>query len=115
MTRWSSRRLFGLVLALFVSVGLALSGAHAGQMGGKMMMSGADHSMSGSCGGCDNDNDKAPNGCKALCVGAVPALVPVGSAVLALEPADFQALAPIVRVGQARPPDPFPPRPSMIV
>ena len=113
MTRWSSRRLFGLVLALFVSVGLVMSGAHAGPMGGKMMMSGADQSMSGSCAGCDND--KTPSDCKALCVGAVPALVPVGSAVLALEPADFQALAPLVRVGQARPPDPFPPRPFMIV
>lgn len=113
MTRWPSPRLFGLILAIFVSVGLALSGAHAGPMGGKGMMSSADQSTSGSCASCDND--KAPSDCKALCVGAVPALVPVGSAVVAIEPADFQALVPIVRVGQARPPDPFPPRPSMIV
>lgn len=110
MTRWSPRRVFGLVLALMLGLGMALGGANATAMNSKMMAA-ADMPMSGDCNGCGDT--AMPSCCTTTCVAPAPAILPPSPVAAAAAPGDFQPLAFLTGTGQAGPPDPYPPKPSL--
>jgi hypothetical protein len=112
---WPTGKVFALLLAAFVAVGLSFSAVQTSDMAVKMgMMSGMDMS-GGDCGGCP---DKAPDGkgmaaCASVCVVPVVALTPqvpsteIAHSLPRLSPPLYPALH-----GRHAPPDPYPPRSS---
>src|SRR5262249_14383404 len=72
-----------------------------------------DMPMSGMCDGCAGDEKAMAAACSALCSGAV-AVLPV---VVAFEPISVETIGPSATpaaTGHAFPPDPYPPRPTVL-
>ena len=113
-----ARRLSALLLTLALAVGFAVHGVQAAHMSAKMAaasMAAAtpDTPMPDGCGGCDDDG-KAPAVCSAVCAGVV-AVLPVLVTVRALDIAPRYSPVTDGGAGLRGPPDPFPPRPSVLI
>lgn len=113
MTNWSLRRIFALMLAVFVTVGLNASVVQASDMALKMSASsGMSVNSHGDCHTCDGGNsDKSkPMVCTVACVAPVLIAVPeVGQAIFPVAAKLVPDKADLL-VGGISPPDPFPPR-----
>jgi hypothetical protein len=117
------RRISAVLMALVLAIGLATHGFGAPDMMVKSnMIAASDMPISsdmpmqgkGKCNGCAGDEKGvAPAGCSAFC-GAV-VISPSVMAVLNAVPAE--TLSPIAEAGMsgnAYPPDPYPPRPTIL-
>lgn len=113
MKRWSSRRVFTLLLGVFLALGMSLSVVQASDMTAKMAMtSGMSDSGQGGCDACGGGDGNTNAGtCMPMCTaGHGPAVVFLGSY--------FSALHAVVSSvsyegrchGLASAPDPYPPR-----
>ena len=110
------RRWLALCTVLALSLGLVAHSFAAAEMDAKMMTAAAASEMSlwGGCDGCNGDGDgMLATGCFALCGGAaavLPSFAPIKAA--NLEPAAPTAARS--NLGRRGPPDPYPPRPSVL-
>jgi hypothetical protein len=111
------RRWFALCAILALSLGLVAHGVAAAQMDAKMMTAAAAGEMSPSSGGCDGcgsgDDGMSAIGCFALCGGTVAVLPSVAPLTfIAVE----RTTPRTVRSdpGRVGPPDPYPPRSSVL-
>jgi hypothetical protein len=115
MTLNRVRRFSVLALALALVVGIVTHGARAANMDVKMTMTAAsDMAMPGKCDGCGTGNDKMSGvACAAPCGGMVAMLV--ADIVLPMLPVAISSwtVAPAV-ADWAAPPDPYPPRPTVL-
>lgn len=110
-------RCFALCAILAVSLGLVAHSVAAAQMDAKMMTAAAAGEMSASSGGCngcgDDDGGMPAMGCFAPCGGSVAVLPSVAP----LKTVAVEQPGPVtVRSdpGRVRPPDPYPPRSSVL-
>jgi hypothetical protein len=111
------RRWLALCAVVALSLGVAAHGFAAAEMDAEMMTAASVDEMSPSssgCGGCSGGGDgMLTTGCFALCGGAVavlPSFAPIKA--LAVEPAAPAAVRS--SLGRGGPPDPYPPRPSIL-
>lgn len=110
------RRWFALCAVVALSLGLVAHGFAAADMGTKMMTAAAGEmsSSSGGCDGCSGGGDgMLATGCFALCGGTVavlPSFAPIKA--VSVEPATPVAVRS--SLGRGGPPDPYPPRPSVV-
>jgi hypothetical protein len=115
------RRISALLAALVLAAGLVAHGFAGPEMVIKSAIAAAsdmpmsnDMPMPGKCNGCAGDeNGVAPAACSAFCgaVIAVPSVVAIFNAV----PIDIlRPLAGQIEAGHADPPDPYPPRPTIL-
>ena len=113
MKRWSSRRVFALLLGVFLALGMSLSAVQAGDMTVKMTL--ASHmgdSGQGGCDGCgggDDGNMKTAN-CMPICTASSTALPPTEVAAFATSADDPPIPGIRLSHGRASSPDPYPPR-----
>lgn len=112
MASGTIRRLSAFLLTLALVVGFAAHGVKAAHMGAAMAAVATDPAMPDGCGGCDGDG-RAALACSALCAGYV-ATVPVPVSVDAIENAFRHGIIAVAGVGLRGPPDPFPPKPSVL-
>ena len=115
MTFNTVRRLLAILLALSLTLGPAVSGVHASSMGTKMAMislSGA-HAQ-GSCTDCpESKSGLSLSACSACCTG-VPAVSP-DVAAIDFQPTETQRyLTPSLLADHRLPPDPYPPRSTVL-
>lgn len=114
MQSWSARQILVLLLAVFVTTGMALSAIQASEMTAKMAVA-SDMGASGhdGCKSCPNgsgDNGVKAMTCGAVCVASVLAVLPQAAPVLAVpKPVAFVADCSHLH-GRASSPDPYPPR-----
>lgn len=109
------RRIAVLLLALALTAGWMSHGVRAADMGVKMAVAAAsDMPISGKCDGCGGGHDSMQAGtCFAYC-GPVSAL-PSAPAVCDVLPVDTVQYRPVLPgTGWGAPPDPYPPRPSVL-
>lgn len=109
------RRITVLLLTLALTAGLMSHGIRAADMGVKMAVAAAsDMPISGKCDGCSDGRDGMQAGtCSPYC-GTVSAL-PSAPAVYDVLPIDTQQYAAVpAATGLGVPPDPYPPRPSVL-
>lgn len=110
------RQWFALCAVVALSLSLAAHGFAAADMGTKMVTSAAASEMSpssGGCDGCSGGEGMLATGCLALCGGTVavlPSFAPIK--VISVEPAASVAVR--FSLGRGGPPDPYPPRPSIL-
>lgn len=107
------RRLSALLFALALVVGLAAHGVQAAHMSATMAAAAMDSPMPDGCNGCDKDGKAVP-ACSAICAGLVavlPAPPTVQTVRITPRYADVSASA----VGLRGPPDPFPPRSTILI
>ncbi len=111
------RRWFSLCAILALSLGLVAQGVVAAQMDAKMMTTAPAGEMSPSSGGCDGcgggDGGTPATGCFAFCGGTVavlPSVAPLKT-VAVEQPNPIAVRSDPGRVG---PPDPYPPRSSVL-
>jgi hypothetical protein len=101
----------GLVMHGFA--GLDMSSASATSMAAEMPMS-TDMPMSGQCDGCDgHEKGMSPTACSAFC----SAVITVPSVAVVFSTISIETLGPAagpVVTGHADPPDPYPPRPTIL-
>ena len=118
MKLWSVRQVLMLLLAVFVTTGMDLSAVRAGNMTAKMAMT-SDMDVSGHdrCQGClsgSGDDGMKAMACVAVCVTPLLAVLPQTAPVLAAQKrVSFAARYPLL-YGRASPPDPYPPRSTVI-
>ena len=115
--RYALRRLFILVLSLSVVTGVSVQYAAAAAMGAKatsMAFVMTAEPMSDDCSGCPTGDAKMSVGaCVAYCSMVVAILPPMASPSIS-----SKAWMPVARMkpvaGKTIPPDPYPPRPSIL-
>jgi len=113
---WSefARRLFVVLLSVALATGLTVRVVQAGNMDMTAAAMATDMPMHGKCDGCaGNEKAMAPTACSAYC-GSVAALP---SMVVAFDSLGIDGVAPSVApaaTGHVFPPDPYPPRPSIL-
>ncbi|MBM1170124.1 hypothetical protein [Microvirga arabica] len=112
MTWASLRRLCALVLALTLAVGLATHGVKAAQMSAQMAAAAMSAPMPDGCDGCDQDGDTMP-ACAALCA-AMIAVLPLPPDLVSVARAPAHPALVLQATGLRGPPDPFPPKPSIL-
>ena len=108
------RHLSALFLALALVVGGVTHGVHASDMAVKMATAPASEMpMPSGCNGCSDDNHGMPLACFAFCGGVVAVLpvVPTVAAAVSVCPPAASALS---IAGHHGPPDPYPPRPTIL-
>ena len=114
MAVWKVRRILALLLAVTLIVAGTVNGVQATEMSVKMTASATDMPMTGGCDGCaGGDHDMASTACFMLCGGVMAVLpsvplVAVGS-LISSHAAQAAAVA-----GLHGPPDPYPPRPTIL-
>jgi len=115
------RRISAVLMALVLAVGLATHGFGGSDIIVKSSMTAAsdmpmssDMPLHGKCNGCAGDEKGlAPAACSAFC-GAVIAL-PMTAVVLdAIPDETLSPMAGAGAIGRANPPDPYPPRPTIL-
>ena len=115
------RRLFVIVLSVALATGLAMRSGQAVAMDLKTaapaaatMTTDMDMPVSGKCIGCSGiEKAMASAACSAFCGGAMASL----PAVVAFSPVCVDTVEPSVAAiatGHALPPDPYPPRPTIL-
>ena len=102
-------RLSALVLALTLVVGLAVHGVQAAHMGASVAAAALNTPMPDGCNGCDMDGMAAP-----ACTGMV-AVLPVLLVAEAVEVTPRHSVVSVRGVGLRDPPDPFPPKSSVLI
>jgi hypothetical protein len=116
MKHWLARKLFALLLAVFIAAGMSLSVAQATSMTAKTVtmyeMDMPDH---GDCQDCpDQHTDKGMKACGVVCATTVFAVLPAATLMPAPHKLAFSAARDPLLHGRALPPDPYPPRTSDI-
>lgn len=107
------RRLSALCLALAFSVGLMAHGVQTSDMTVKMTAAAAsDMPMPSGCSDCDGDHGVTA-ACFALC-GGLLAVLPLVPTVVAAVSLSTPAVQGIPVAGHYGPPDPYPPRPTIL-
>lgn len=109
------RRLSATLLILSLAVGPAVNSVHASSMGAKMAVTAASDTQSpGKCDGCaGGKNGVAPVLCSVYCAGVTAA--PLDVARIDFLPVEiFGRLATRQLAGLQVPPDPYPPRPTVL-
>jgi phosphotransferase system glucose/maltose/N-acetylglucosamine-specific IIC component len=116
MRHWSARKLFALLLAVFIAAGISVSVAQASSMTVTMAtMSEMDMSDHGDCQDCpDQPGDNGMNACGVVCATAVFAVLPAATLMPAPRKLAFSAARDPLLRGRALLPDPYPPRTSDI-
>ncbi|NBJ12750.1 hypothetical protein [Microvirga arsenatis] len=110
---WASlHRLCALVLALTLAVGLATHGVKAAQMSAQMAAAAMSAPMPDGCDGCDQGGDTMP-ACAALCA-AMIAVLPLPPDLVSVAQAPAHPVLVLRATGLSGPPDPFPPKPSIL-
>lgn len=112
MTWASLRRLCALVLALTLAVGLATHGVKAAQMSAQTAAAAMSAPMPDGCDACDQDGDTMP-ACAALCA-AMIAVLPLPPDLVSAARAPAHPVLVLRTTGLRGPPDPFPPKPSIL-
>ena len=107
------RHICALLLLLAFGLGLPLQGAQAGGMGAKMI-TGASMPMPDDCDDCSDDDGMNATTCTAVCLGGVPAVLPVKVLIVAERVAGPDMSSPSVSRGSSRPPDPHPPKTPIV-
>src|SRR6516165_4327742 len=114
-----ARRVFVIVLSVALATGVAVRSVQALAMdvaapaATAAMTTDTDLPMSGKCSGCARDEKAMAAGCSALCGSAV-AVLPL---VVAFGPISVETIGPSATpaaTGHAFPPDPYPPRPTVL-
>ena len=109
MNRWTRHKILVLLLGVFITLSMGLSGVQANTMAFKMAMP-SEMGSNGDCGGCGGGDNAKAMVCMPGCVASVPALLPQTSAAgLSLSPVTF-TLRDLLLSSRAYPPDPYPPR-----
>lgn len=108
-------RWLGFCLVVALTLGLVGHGFAAAEMQAKMMTAAGDMSSSSDgCNGCaGGDDGMSSAGCFAVCGGAIavlPAVAPIKSTAVG----SAVSVAALFHFGQVGPPDPSPPRPSVL-
>lgn len=113
----TDRQLIAVFLSLALMVGSGLQVVQASDMAAKMTTATAtmdDMPMPGGCSGCSGDDQGMPMACFAVCGSTVVAIlpsVPAIAAVVLVSP----STPPIASIaGHHGPPDPYPPRPTIL-
>lgn len=114
MAVWKVRRILALLLAVTLIVAGTVNGVQATEMSVKMTASATDMPMPAGCNGCSgDDHGLSSTACFMLC-GGVTAVLPsaplLAAGTLVVSPA-AQAVAV---AGLHGPPDPYPPRPTIL-
>ncbi|MPZ41263.1 MAG: hypothetical protein GEU95_25100 [Rhizobiales bacterium] len=116
MTLNRVRRFSVLALALALVVGIVTHGVRAVDMDVKMTMAAAsDMAMPGKCDACGSGNDKMSGVVCAVPCGGLVAIPVAADIVLSMLPVTISSwtVAPAV-ADWATPPDPYPPRPTVL-
>jgi hypothetical protein len=104
-----------LLLAVALVTGVVTQGVHAADMSAKMAVANSGMPMPDSCGGCCGDDSScASSGVCSVACGHIPALPVAG---VRLHPVPLHSGEPgavLTRVGWSAPPDPYPPRPTIM-
>lgn len=106
-------RLSALLFALALVVGFAAHGVQAAHMSAAMAAAAMDSPMPDGCDACDKDGKAVP-ACSAMCAGLV-AVLPALPVVETVKIAARYAVESASGVGLRGPPDPFPPRSSVLI
>jgi hypothetical protein len=113
MNRWPSRRVFALVLGLFVALGMSLSAVQASDMAVKMALA-SDMGDAGShgCTGCGGGDDGAANAgpCLPGCTAPMFAVMPPTSDTMVAQVCHLSLPMAPASQSRASSPDPYPPR-----
>jgi hypothetical protein len=111
---WTLRKICAALLVLAFALGTVTQAVQASDMAVKLATTASsDKPMPAGCNGCGDDN-MGNMACAVVC--AVPAAVmPDNVAVSDLQAAIVTCLEDEVGVGRTGPPDPFPPKPSLLV
>ena len=109
------RRLLAILLTLSLTLGPAVNGVHASSMGAKMaVMSLSDAHAQGNCNDCPGSKSGLSLGACSVCCTGVPAVSPNVAAIDFL-PAETQGyLTPGLLADHHIPPDPYPPRSTVL-
>jgi hypothetical protein len=119
MRHWSARKLFSLLLAAFIAVGMSLSVAQASGMTARMAimseMGMPDHAGCQDCPDQPDDTGMKAMACGNVCAGPVLATLPAAAVPVLVgeKAASFVTGDPLLH-GRALLPDPYPPRTSDI-
>ena len=110
------RRLVAFVVALTLAVGLAAHYGAATTMSVKMAtMAASDAPTPDKCDGCGSGGDGTSSGvCSAYCTAAAAALLPDGISFKVLRERTAPYVTPPTGAGWSVPPDPYPPRPTIL-
>jgi hypothetical protein len=114
MRRETARRLFVLVLSVALATGLIARTVQAAQMDVATATMTADMPMHGKCDGCAGSEKAMP---PAACAASFCSMAVVMPVTAVFDPAPAGVLEPATEVsatGHAFPPDPYPPRPSVL-
>jgi hypothetical protein len=114
MAVWKVRRIFALLLAVTFIVAGAVNGVQATDMSVRMTVSATDMPMPDGCNGCPGgDHGISSTACFMLC-GGVMAVLPSVPPVVAVTVVASPAAQAVVVAGLHGPPDPYPPRPTIL-
>jgi hypothetical protein len=109
------RQLFAILLTLSLTLGPAMNAVHASSMGAKMVVTSlGDTHHQGNCKDCPGSNTgMAPGECTVCCIGVPGVCVP--TAVIDVLSAETQRyVTPNLLADHRIPPDPYPPRPTVL-
>lgn len=107
-----SRSVYAWFLTLALVTGFALHGVQAAHMKASMTVAAMQAPMPDGCGGCD-EGGKASAVCSLLCAGFI-AIAPVAVGPQIIGASFAYALADAEGVSLQAPPDPFPPKNSVL-
>ena len=109
------RRLFAILLTLSLTLGPAVSGVHASSMGATMaVVSLSDAHGQGDCNDCPGSKSGVPPGACSVCCTGVGAVSPDVAAIDFLPAETQRYLIPSRLADHHVPPDPYPPRPTVL-
>ena len=107
-----ARCISALLLVLALVVGSVTQGVQASDMALKMATATMDMPMPGGCNGCSGDDPGMLAACSAVCgIAAVLPLVPTVAGAISVAPPAARAISV---AGLHGPPDPYPPKSSIL-
>lgn len=108
----SSRRIFALLLAVLLTLGMSLSVAHAGHMSVQMAMASAASAFGqGGCDHCNGGGDSTNTlACPSMLYCSSPAVLLADGGVAVATTSEL--LVPVIALARSliTPPDPYPPK-----
>jgi hypothetical protein len=120
MVAWNIRRVLAVLLAAMLVVAGTVHGVHATDMSikmaatAKMTTATGDVPMPGGCNGCGgDDHGMSAAACFAVCGGAI-AILPSVPLVAAVTLVSLPAAQAVSVAGLHGPPEPYPPRPTIL-
>lgn len=91
-----------------------MHGAQGSEMAAKMISTTADMPMPDDCDDCGGDDGMDPAACTAICASSAPAILPIKAVIIAQGRAGRTTFARSAPSGSSGPPEPYPPRLSII-